>query len=104
MKNNVFKLLLTLTLLLSFAIQANVYAEQTSQQTKTELSVMLKRPIAGTPQQIVEGNPSVSTNHYGLLPQTSEHSNHIIFLLGIFIFVLCCLVGLYKKTEKRGEG
>lgn len=100
MKNNVFKVLLTLTLLLSFAIHSNVYAEQTSQQTKTEVSVMLKRPIAGTPQQIVEGNPSI--NH-GFLPKTSEQSNHTIFLLGIFIFVLCCLVGLYKKTEKREE-
>lgn len=103
MKNNSFKLLLTLTLLLSFVIHSHVYAEQNSQQTETEVSVVLKRPIAGTPQQIVEANPNISTNNHGILPQTNEFSNNGLFLLGIFIFVLCCLFGLYRKTKKGEE-
>lgn len=98
MKNKLLRIftMLIFILIFSFKSNLNVYASQEDQHTTTEVSVILKRTISGTPYQIVESNKGDSS-----LPKTNNISNEYLFFTGIFI--LLCLVYLYFKTKQWEE-
>lgn len=95
MKNKYCKLFLAFVIVFFLNFQGSVKASQDTQSAQTEVSIVLKRPITGTPQSVSEHN--FPSQH---LPKTNESSNGSS-ILGLLI--LACAFYFYMKLREKEE-